>query len=92
MSEILYGLNNEEVYAENTQQGIFILTPQGETIILNDTVSNVIWKSMMKEPQSLLDLENKILQSFNITDRNMVKQDLLNFIKSLVQHNIILEH
>ncbi|EJR95137.1 PqqD family protein (plasmid) [Bacillus mycoides] len=84
----------KDIFFDKNPEGIFILSPKGETLILDDEVAMVIWKEFNEN--SHLTNENlvgKLLIDFNldVTFKERVENDVTRFFAELLNHGLIEE-
>ncbi|MET3939127.1 hypothetical protein ABIC22_001939 [Paenibacillus sp. PvP094] len=85
----LYQIKEEIFYDENLE-GIYLLTPSGNTLILDDVVAKYIW-STISNKASHEHIVNELMGAFNL-DQSMldeVKKDVTEFLSELEIHDVI---
>lgn len=86
----MYSLNNS-IFSNANTEGIFILSPAGETLILKDDVSCSIFNGFKEEgTQSLEQIFEVVRHNFKISiEEELFQKDISEFVEVLIQHQII---
>lgn len=93
MDEKVYYIK-DEIFFDKNPEGIFILSPTGETLILDDDVAMIIWQEL-KENSSINtgNLVDKLVIDFKLesSDRKDVENDVNRFLAELLNYELVEE-
>ncbi|WP_172252196.1 hypothetical protein [Saccharibacillus deserti] len=86
----IYSLNGS-VFSNANTEGVFILSPTGETLILKDDVSCSIFNEFKKDNSvSLEQISEVVRRNFKISiEEEEFQKDISEFVEVLLQHQII---
>ena len=80
----------EDVFFDENSEGIYVLSPSGDTLILDDPVAKMVW-SLLSNEIAHKSLVEEIMSACNL-DHSMfheVDEDIKIFLKELEAHGLI---
>lgn len=93
MDEKVYSIK-DDIFFDKNPEGIFILSPTGETLILDDQVAMIIWQEL-KENLSVKtkNLVDKLIVDFKLATsaRKDVENDVNRFLAELMNYELVEE-
>lgn len=81
-----------DIFFDKNPEGIFILSPLGETLILDDDVSMLIWHELSINIElNTSSLVEKLLQDFQLESslRKNVENDVKRFFTELLKYELV---
>ncbi|MEX6703190.1 PqqD family protein [Peribacillus frigoritolerans] len=93
MDKKVYSIK-DDIFFDKNPEGIFILSPTGETLILDDDVAMIIWQEL-KDNLSIKTkkLVDKLLVEFKLanSERKDVENDVNRFLAELLNYELVEE-
>ncbi|ATO48963.1 PqqD family protein [Brevibacillus laterosporus] len=82
---------NKDIFYDQNVEGIFVLTPEGQTILFEDEVACTLWTHICtKETITLEEMLKEISGKFNVnTENTMITNDIQMFLDELVRHRLL---
>lgn len=93
MEEMVYNIK-EDIFFDKNPEGVFILSPKGETLILDDEVAIIIWQELNGHLSvTTKNLVEKLLVDFKLTtsSRKDVENDINRFMAELLNYELVEE-
>lgn len=79
---------NDDVFADEMADGIFLLSDEGEVFIIDDPVGKFLWKLLATESITICGLVKRVRERFTDVHSD-VASDVRCFVKELAQAKLV---